>query len=401
MLLKDHLIAHYKMNENTVGDNAELVANGDFTVWVDDNPYGWRVSGESGTDPEISEVGTGEGHGGTGTGCCNFYTSGTIISLNIQKLYGNFLSLVVGRRYRLAVKIDTLTTGSLQIFDFPQDMLPLTELDTVKTYSFTFVATKTNPEFYIQNFSPETCDVTIDNFSIKLCAVEDSSDNDHDGLAQQDTDQIHRAGKINGAFDFAGGSAPTDYIEIADHVDFSPILTPFSISAWIYMHVVVSFFIVGKGVYNTDAEWLFEIRDTGYLRFRLFDESVASCYIGRQYNATLMAGYQNQWIHLIATYDGGVISAGIRMYLNSVRVDDLDSKNALFVAVENLAAPVYIGRYNTSYANGLIDNVMFFDKELTPLEVKYLYNGSAGVENIPTLIELSRTGCGFSSRQEM
>ncbi len=52
-LLKDNLIARYRMNENTASDNDELVTNGDFANWTGDNPDSWSVGGESGNDPEI------------------------------------------------------------------------------------------------------------------------------------------------------------------------------------------------------------------------------------------------------------------------------------------------------------------------------------------------------------
>ena len=91
---------------------------------------------------------------------------------------------------------------------------------------------------------------------------------------------------------------------------------------------------------------------------------------------------------------------GVRI---GVRVDDANSElNAgSFVAVENLAQPVWIGRYSANYSDGLFDNVMFFNKELSPLDVKLLYNGGAGRETIPIGIEnqLSRTGQRFLSHQ--
>jgi len=97
------------------------------------------------------------------------------------------------------------------------------------------------------------------------------------------------------------------------------------------------------------------------------------------------------------------LSSGCRIYINTARYDNTDYEDnpGSFVSAENLTAPVRVGEYNGTFANGLIDNVRFWNKELTPLEVKYLYNGGAGVENIPTLIELSRTGQHFSSHQEM
>ena len=189
--------------------------------------------------------------------------------------------------------------------------------------------------------------------------------------------------KINGAFSFNGS---TDYIEIADHADFTPVLTPFSISAWVYMHSAGGFYIASKGAYNTDGEWQFSVYpypDDAILHFTLYDQNAVDCYIGRYYSVALTE-YENQWIHLVATYDGGTSCSGIKIYLNGTRVDDVDKKNGTFVSVQPSGHPVWIGRYETSYANGLIDDVMFFNEELTVAQIKQIYNARCGIELLGT-----------------
>ncbi len=367
------LIAQYKMNEDTASDNDELITNGDFAVWDSvggrvEDPTGWVVGGEVTTDPEISEVGTGEGHGGAGSGMCNIYTSnGTTIYLE------QHYTTVIGRKYRVSITENKKTTGNILVRDIAAVDFPTQILASEGTHTWVYVATITNPLLRICESGMGT-DVTIDNVSIKLCAVEDSSGNDHDGLAQQDTDAIHVTGKINGAFDFT----PNDYIEIADHADFTPALTPFSISAWAYMHNAANFKFVSKGVFLTEAEWTFDTVGTSKLFFALYDDS-ENAYIRRYFN-TAITNYKNQWIHLVATYDGGTSSSGIKIYLNGIRIDDMDSNVGSFTSVENLTAPVRIGRYSANYANGLIDNVMLFSVELSLDDVKRIYNNRSGTE---------------------
>jgi len=183
------------------------------------------------------------------------------------------------------------------------------------------------------------------------------------------------SGKINGALDFDGTD---EYVEIADHADFTPALTPFSISAWCYMHDVTNFVIAAKGIDGSSSEWRFETFSllNNKVQFILRDESNIS-YIGRRYNTALT---ENQWLHLVATYDGGTLEAGVKVYLDGIRVDDFSHSARVFVSVENLTAATWIGRYDTTYADGLIDNVMFFSIELTPIEVKQLYNNGHGTE---------------------
>lgn len=213
---------------------------------------------------------------------------------------------------------------------------------------------------------------------IPATTVFDSSGNEHTGESQQNTEDIDVAGKINGAFDFNGSS---DYIEVADHADFTPAGTPFSISAWVYMHDATNFYITTKGLYNVTGEWWFFVGSSDRLGMFVFDDNVTSCFIGREYSTQLTA-YQNQWIHVVGTYDGGTTPGSIRLYIDGIRVDDTDkgSNPGSFVSCQNGGGNVMIGRYSTNYVNGLIDNVMFFSTVLTLPEIQILYNNGAATE---------------------
>lgn len=178
-------------------------------------------------------------------------------------------------------------------------------------------------------------------------------------------------GKFGRAVDFDGTGG---HIVIPDHDDFTPALTPFSVSAWVCMHDASSFHIVSKGVLNTNGEWLFQVDTDDLLRVYFMDESVATCFIGRVYN-TALTGYENSRIQVVITYDGGTLSSGVKIYLNGARVDDANNENAAtsFVSVENLTGPVWVGRYSTFYANGVIDNVMIWRRVLTQSDINRLY----------------------------
>ena len=169
-------------------------------------------------------------------------------------------------------------------------------------------------------------------------------------------------------FDFDGSA---DYIEIADHNDFTPAGTPFSISTWVNMRSFAYFIPAGKWQAGVNEEWLLYTGTQKKIFFHMYDNS-NSVYIGRTYGTSL-ASYENKWTHFVATYDGGTLSSGIKIYLNGNKVDDDDSENGNFSSVKNLNAPVWIGRYSANYSNGLIDDVMFFNKELSAVEVKSIY----------------------------
>ena len=183
------------------------------------------------------------------------------------------------------------------------------------------------------------------------------------------------AGKVGTALDFDGTQ---DYIEIADHADFTPVLTPFSISEWVNMRSFGYFIPASKWQDGSNKEWLLYTGTQKKIFFHMYDDS-EDAYIGRTYGTSL-AFYENKWTHFVATYDGGTLSSGIKIYLNGNRVDDADSKSGSFVSVENLSQPVWIGRYATNYSNGQIDNVMIFDTELNIDQVKSLYSAGYGTE---------------------
>lgn len=89
----------------TIGPT-ELFTNNDFSAWTGDNPDGWTVTGESGSNPMATEVGTGEDHTGAGTGSCNLYTTSSLISV-AQNVF------TVGKFYLLNPIVSYVGAGSV------------------------------------------------------------------------------------------------------------------------------------------------------------------------------------------------------------------------------------------------------------------------------------------------
>ncbi len=375
--LQSGLIAHYKCNENTASDNDDLVTNGDFAADTDwTKGTGWTIA-----------AGVADSDG-----------SQTTLS-SLQQNVG----IEIGKTYVVDYTI-TRAAGSFYVFAGGYDQG--TTRNSSGTYRDFISVTHSSSNALLHFTGGADFVGTVDNVSCHIAAAEDSSGNDHDGLLAEDTDAAHVAGKINGAFDFDGTA---DFIEIADHADFSPgdgsTGTPFSISAWVYMHDATDFAIATKGVFATDQEWAFYVSGADKFFFYILDESAAQAYIGRDYTVALTS-FQNQWIHLVGTYNGGILSSGFKLYLNGERIDDSDHEAGTFVAVENdLAHAVWIGRKAANYANGLIDNVMFFSIELTPDEVKRLYNNGYGSEilaeaDAPRIPRRNSSPLGLRSKYE-
>ena len=179
------------------------------------------------------------------------------------------------------------------------------------------------------------------------------------------------------AYDFDGTN---DYISIADTDDLSfgdgTSDEPFSISAWVNMEDATNYRFLSKGVYNTDGEWNLFIPGNNKLYFYIFDESEADAVRGRYYDYD-MSSYENTWINIIATYNGvgGTNAAnGIDIYINGQVVDNVSVEVGTYVAMENLTHDVWIGRYDTTYAEGQISGLKIFNRELSSGDVEYLYS---------------------------
>lgn len=139
--------------------STEEIANGNFASWAAGNPSSWFVAGESGSDPEVSQVGSGEGHGGVGTGLCNLYTSaGTLV-----QIYQ--FTLVPHTFYRTLINIDTIVAGGVRIYLGDTDAARRSKLyNTVGSKSFILRAN--TQYFYVSRLFGAT-NVTFDNISCK------------------------------------------------------------------------------------------------------------------------------------------------------------------------------------------------------------------------------------------
>lgn len=195
-----------------------------------------------------------------------------------------------------------------------------------------------------------------------------------------------RAGTLTGTlptYRFPGVDLPgtDEYIKVDDDTAFSPILTPFTISAWVKADVAANFMIASKGVINTKGEWWFYFGAGAQQSVVFIDETgnppIADCYIGRFDSNAISADI---WYHVAVTYSGGTTSAAVKLYRGGVQVDDsnLQNNQGNFESVRNDTADVYIGRYDSSYANGKIDDPMIFNTEKSAAEIKSIYEVTRG-----------------------
>lgn len=151
-----------EFNPETLG--SELIVNGDFASWTSDNPNSWTVTGESGTNPEVSQVSSTQLHNGTGTGSCNLY-SATSSTVSIAQTV-----LTVGTTYRVTLRVTayrevTGLPGGLYIYNGSDIVGYL--IKATGTYTFYFNATST--QFRLETY--RGVDITIDDVSVRASSL--------------------------------------------------------------------------------------------------------------------------------------------------------------------------------------------------------------------------------------
>jgi hypothetical protein len=194
--------------------------------------------------------------------------------------------------------------------------------------------------------------------------VADSSGKGNNGIAQQNTENLHTAGKIDGALSFNGTS---DYVDVGN--------------------------VIGTGAY-TKAAWI--KRDAGDYYNNIISSSAASHHLWAPYTLSfrLAAGHSGRWFavqdsvpldtdtwyFVAVTYNPAVNSGQMVLYKNATQVGSANGVPAQAGGVNT-----YIGRFgNGNGLKGAIDNAMIFNRALTADEITALYNAAVGgTETIP------------------
>jgi hypothetical protein len=168
-----------------------------------------------------------------------------------------------------------------------------------------------------------------------------------------------------------------DYVEVldADNLSFGDSVTDsaFTISAWVNMTDATTFRIVSK-LDGTNFEYALFTTSTDLLYFYIYDAN--SLNRRGRYSTNAVTSYENQWIHICATYDGqggNTAYNGMKVYLNGVRYDNTNLSVNSYTAMHNTNAPLEIGKYISTNANGLIDEVAVFNRELSQSQINQLY----------------------------
>lgn len=170
-----------------------------------------------------------------------------------------------------------------------------------------------------------------------------------------------------------------------DHNNYSfgdgSVDSPFSVGAWIRPNAIATNVIMGK--YDSAGnleEWRFFIDSNGKLSLELHDASASATEIAVS-DSALTVG---QWIHAVATYDGGETSPVVLLYINGTAVngDGPTTESGTYTAMENTAAPLTVGCSGVTATpvaefHGRIALPFVTGKALTAAEVQTLYGYTA------------------------
>ena len=148
--------------------------------------------------------------------------------------------------------------------------------------------------------------------------------------------------------------------------------TPLTVELWFRPDALVRHQLLGKWGENTNQEYRLHL-SSGVIRLDLRDNSAQATVAA--YTTNSQVSLIGSWHHLAVTYDGrgGATAAnGITIYVDGVAVPVTRGNNPAYVAMENLTAPVQIGRESPSWKqyDGALDELRLWNVVRTPSQLQ-------------------------------
>ncbi len=266
--------------------------------------------------------------------------------------------------------------------------------DVAEETVLTFELTVTDSQ---QSSSSSTVDITVSAASIDLNRgliayyPFDGDANDYSGNGN-DGSEINGVSFTSGLKGLSANfDGIDDYIDVADNASLN--FEQFTISTWVNSNTQLSQPILNKGRYNGDLQ-----NNQRQYEFRTDRASIYSTeWNSAKFEQNLN---QNNWVHLLATYDGsslktytnGELQEEVTVgFINQVEIPESLTIGSAF-DVENGA----IGDQQQTFL-GTLDELYIFNRTLSLTEIQALYQMS----NIPSDNYLSETEFLFDSIKEL
>lgn len=184
-------------------------------------------------------------------------------------------------------------------------------------------------------------------------------------------DPVWSTGKYGGALQFDGTN---DLVRTDDSNSFSfgngTTDRPYTMEAWVYMEngYGISRYIMDKG-----SEWQVRVGGDGRL-ICTQDDTSAGALIGRNWSGPVQTGV---WYHVACTYDGSSTSAGTKIYVNGIRVDNSNEASGTYTAMENTANSMRFS--DGEFLRGKLDEVKIYNYSRTQSQIIEDMNAGSAV----------------------
>ena len=207
--------------------------------------------------------------------------------------------------------------------------------------------------------------------------VIDSSIYQNDGVAEGDAFQ-NPSGKFGAAFEFDGinhgTGIPTDRIVIPGFQDAYPIFDGnFTAMAWAKPDVNEKMVIVGTKSITNLPGW--HLRTSGGSHRLRMGVNTGYSNATAAYAETGDPMQAGVWVHVTGTYDATVPS--IQLYLDGELIDTTTAGVSVFGYGNDLELAVAVPEDPQKAWDGLVDEVLIFDRVLDAGEIRALYDASA------------------------
>jgi hypothetical protein len=197
-------------------------------------------------------------------------------------------------------------------------------------------------------------------------------------------------GTLNGNAAVSGGlltlDGTGDFVSIADADDFSftdgaGTDEAFSISLWVKSTISpAAQQLVSKFNNNVAVEWYLQFLgggNAGKVALTIGDGGTDNTPIIYAIGSTVYT--QNQWHHIVATYDGSESETGITIYLDNADDSATTGETPTYTGTANTSQRVLLGARDQggtagAYFAGDMDNVRIYNRELSASEVTQLFN---------------------------
>jgi len=167
-----------------------------------------------------------------------------------------------------------------------------------------------------------------------------------------------------------------DYVQAGDASSLNfgngAVDTPFTMELWIRPDAMVRHQLLGKWGSTATSAYRLHIA-SGFIRMDLRDASAnASVSV---YTSASQSALIGSWHHLAVTYDGrggANAAAGLSIYVDGVSVPVTRINNAAYVAMENSAASLQIGRESPSFQqfDGALDEIRIWNLARTASDIQ-------------------------------